>query len=108
MGLTGTLAQVAVKECPHCQKEYGKHSKKNFMRCLYTANYNLYNVVVELNELKMEKPIVVDENVNVNGQGTMHVKAPSGEDLGIKVPAGATVEMIKDKKDFKGGEVKDE
>jgi hypothetical protein len=49
MGLTGTLRDISSKICPHCNKQYGDangqkgHSKKQFMKCLYTANYNLYN-----------------------------------------------------------------
>ena len=54
MGLTGALKEVAEKECPHCKKKYGEHSKKGFMRCLYTANFNLYNVIMELKNLKDE------------------------------------------------------
>ena len=52
MGLTGTLRIVSTKKCPQCNTEYGKHSKKRFMKCLYTANYNLYNVIIELESYK--------------------------------------------------------
>ncbi len=52
MVLTGVLFQIASKQCPHCKKTYGKHSKKGFMKCLYTANYNLYNAVIEIQGLK--------------------------------------------------------
>jgi len=58
MGLTGTLKQIATKTCPHCGKQYGDgggkkgHSKKQFMKCLYTANYNLYNAVLKIKELE--------------------------------------------------------
>ena len=52
MVLTGVLRQVSIKKCPQCGKEYGNHSKKGFMRCLYVSNYNLYNVMVELQTLK--------------------------------------------------------
>lgn len=66
MGLTGALRQVALKICPHCNKEYGKHSKKGFMKCLYTANYNLYNVVIELNELKSKQPLELPKKIIKN------------------------------------------
>lgn len=91
MGLTGQLAQVAVKTCPHCNKEYGKHSKKGFMRCLYTANYNLYNAIIENNKLKNEKIKVVD--------GEAEIITPEGSKK-IKVPKGARIEMV-DAPDFK-------
>lgn len=52
MALTGALRVIATKQCPHCKKDYGDHSKKGLLRCLYTANYNLYNVVMEYNKLK--------------------------------------------------------
>jgi len=65
MGLTGVLREIATKECPHCNKEYGKHSKKGFMKCLYTANYNLYNVVIELNELRAKQPFELPEKGKV-------------------------------------------
>lgn len=52
MGLTGALRVIATKQCPQCKKDYGDHSKKGLLRCLYTANYNLYNVVMEYNKLR--------------------------------------------------------
>lgn len=52
MGLTGVIRQVSIKKCPQCNIEYGKHSRKKFIKCLYMANYNLYNVMIELQELK--------------------------------------------------------
>jgi hypothetical protein len=51
MGLTGALKEISVKKCPHCKKEYGRHSKKQFMKCLYTANYNLYHLIQEYNKV---------------------------------------------------------
>ena len=66
MGLTGVLKQVASKVCPHCSKEYGKHSKKGFMKCLYTANYNLYNVAIELNELKANQALELPKKIVTN------------------------------------------
>lgn len=52
MGLTGALLEISNKKCPHCRKVYAKHSKKQFMKCLYTANYNLYHIIQEYNKLK--------------------------------------------------------
>lgn len=54
MGLSGALKEVALKKCPHCKKEYGKHSRKQFMKCLYTANYNLYHLLQEYNKIKAD------------------------------------------------------
>lgn len=87
MGLTGTLRRVALETCPHCNKEYGKHSKKGFMKCLYTANYNLYNVVIELNQLKSKQPleipekIVVDDVGNVEMTGSVEITDNCGGDI---------------------------
>ena len=59
MGMTGALLEISVKTCPHCRKKYGDHSKKRFMKCLYTANYNLYSIIQEYNKLKKlgESPV---------------------------------------------------
>jgi len=73
MGLTGALKRIATQVCPHCNKEYGRHSKKGFMKCLYTANYNLYNVVIELNQLKSEQVPAVPTEMNVHGQGKIEI-----------------------------------
>ena len=60
MGLTGALFGISKQICPHCKQTYGEvggkkgHSKKEFMKCLYTANFNLYNAVMEINRLKSE------------------------------------------------------
>ena len=63
MGLTGALREVSLKTCPHCKKEYGRHSKKQFMKCLYTANYNLYHVVKQYNEQKEELDKIKSDKV---------------------------------------------
>jgi len=73
MALTGVLRRVASKVCPHCNKEYGKHSKKGFMKCLYTANYNLYNVVIELNELKAKQPLELPKKIITDEVGNMKI-----------------------------------
>ncbi len=87
MGLTGVLRKVALEVCPHCNKEYGKHSKKGFMKCLYTANYNLYNVVIELNQLKSEKMPDAPTKINVHGQGEIETptKIVVDEDGKVKI-----------------------
>jgi hypothetical protein len=54
MGLSGALLEISTKKCPHCKKTYGKHSKKQFMKCLYTANYNLYHLLQEYNKTTEE------------------------------------------------------
>ena len=69
MGLTGVLLEVSRKTCGHCKKEYGKHSKKGFMKCLYTANLNLYQLMIENQKLKNEnlqtpEPVKGDETVD--------------------------------------------
>jgi predicted transcriptional regulator len=74
MGLNGTLKQISMQTCPHCRKEYGNHSKKSFIKCLYTANYNLYHLATELNTLKNPQPVEqVVEPVEVE-----QVEAPTG------------------------------
>jgi hypothetical protein len=58
MGLTGALKEISGKKCPHCKKEYGKHSKKQFMKCLYTANYNFYHLLQEYDKVtQRESPV---------------------------------------------------
>lgn len=52
MPLSGMLRKVANHKCPICGKEYGNHSKKNFMRCLYTSNYHMNEMLVELDKYK--------------------------------------------------------
>jgi len=69
MGLTGVLRKVALEVCPLCNKEYGRHSKKKFMKCLYTANYNLYNMSIELAQLRAENIPEAPDKINVHGQG---------------------------------------
>ncbi len=75
MGLTGTLFQIASKQCPHCKKTYGKHSKKGFMKCLYTANYNLYNAVMEIQDLKGELG-----DVDIEKNGDIEISTDGGKD----------------------------
>ena len=67
MGLTGALKIVSTKKCGQCNKDYGSHSKKAFMRCLYTANYNMYQIMVELNTLK-NPPKTEVENTEVKNE----------------------------------------
>ena len=66
MGLTGVLKKVSEKTCPHCNKPYADyngmkgHSKKQFIKCLYTANHNLYNAILEIDRLKSKKESETD------------------------------------------------
>ena len=76
MGLTGALLEISGKKCPHCRKVYGKHSKKQFMKCLYTANYNLYHLIQEYNKLKNADESPKEEPVP---------KVDSGEEIVEKV-----------------------
>ena len=80
MALTGALKQVALKVCPHCNKEYGRHSKKGFMKCLYTANYNLYNVVIELNELKAKQPLELPKKIITDEVGNVKITPMEKDD----------------------------
>lgn len=58
MGLTGALKEISGKKCGHCKKKYGDHSKKQFMKCLYTANYNLHRMVQEYDRItQRESPV---------------------------------------------------
>jgi len=71
MGLTGALKEISTQKCGHCRTEYGRHSKKQFMKCLYTANWNLYSISQEYNrmleELKINKGNdVKEENETIN------------------------------------------
>ncbi len=52
MGLTGMLLQVSLQKCPFCSKEYGKHSKKGYMRCLAAASVNLHRAIQENDKLR--------------------------------------------------------
>lgn len=58
--LTGALLGISSIKCPHCGRTYGDvgsrkgHSKKQYMRCLYTADYDLANASVEIDKLKKE------------------------------------------------------
>ena len=72
MGLTGALKEISGKKCPHCHKKYGDHSKKRFMKCLYTANYNLYHLIQEYNKLRKVNESPVEEKIEepkVDGGG---------------------------------------
>jgi len=79
LGLPAALRQIAKQICPHCNRQYGDidgkkgHSKKQFMKCLYTANYNLYNVVIELNELKAKQPLEIPEKIIVDEVGNVEM-----------------------------------
>lgn len=95
MGLTGVLLEVSRKTCGHCRKEYGKHSKKNFMKCLYTANLNLYKSIMEVQRLKAEtvnEPQTIEEK-----NGKVEIDTPEGK-REIDVPKGAKVEITQSKK----------
>lgn len=80
MPLTGKLKEISTQICGHCKKQYGKHSKKGFMKCLYTANYNLYNAYQELNLMKERNEtldkITVDEfgEVVIDGKKAGNIK----------------------------------
>ena len=52
MPLTGKLLEVSKIQCPICKKDYGKHSKKQNLKCLYTSNWNLYDLIKHYNELE--------------------------------------------------------
>lgn len=51
MPLTGTLKEIGKRKCPHCKEEYGEHSKKQFLRCLYTSDYNFFHLAERYNML---------------------------------------------------------
>lgn len=81
MGLTGTLKRISTQKCPHCKKEYGKHSKKSFMRCLYTANVNLYNATQQLQIMLQNKDNIVEkiekpkaEKLTIDNEGNLKVE----------------------------------
>ena len=76
MGLTGTLKRISTQKCPHCKKEYGKHSKKSFMRCLYTANVNLYNATQQIQTIlttNIEKKPKA-EKLTIDNEGKLKVE----------------------------------
>ena len=68
MTLTGVLRQIGASKCGHCQKLYQDHSKKGFIKCLYTANWNLYQCMAKLEELqailKEKESVSVEEKPN--------------------------------------------
>ncbi len=61
MVLHGALAQAASIKCPHCGVTYGDsngkkgHSKKNFIRCLYTADHDLANALIRIDTVTNER-----------------------------------------------------
>jgi len=65
--LTGALKKVAGHKCPHCQKDYGEHSKKQFLRCLYTSDYHLYELITKHNELQEKYNKLTKEEESDNG-----------------------------------------
>ena len=67
MPLTGALKKISGHSCPHCKKEYGDHSKKQFLRCLYTSDYNFYKLVTEFNNLQNEHDNLTKEDVSEDG-----------------------------------------
>lgn len=85
MGLTGTLKQISTQKCGHCNKPYGDtkdgkgHSKKQFLRCLYTANYNLFEAIEEIDRLKNQKEIF--EKITVDEEGQVVVDGEKTGDL---------------------------
>ncbi len=83
MGLTGTLLQISRQKCGHCKKEYGKHSKKGFMKCLYTANYNLYHAYEKLNGIEEETKKKAQEDtfdkITVDEKGKVVIDGEEGE-----------------------------
>jgi len=78
LGLTGILRQIAIQKCAQCKKEYGKHSKKGFMKCLYTANYNLYDAIIRMDQLnqtinELQKEQGKPEKITVDDKGNVKV-----------------------------------
>ena len=75
MPLTGRLRTVSLIECPHCKIPYGKHSKKNFLKCLHITNIDLYKCVQQIKQLKKELYTInnIPENIVVEN-GSMDVK----------------------------------
>ncbi len=69
MPLTGVLKKVGNHKCPHCKNEYGLHSKKQFLRCLYTSDYNYYNLAQKYNELIEEFNKFKEQAHGVNDDG---------------------------------------
>ena len=68
MPLTGKLLEVSKIECPICKKDYGKHSKKQNLKCLYTSNWNLYDLIKHYNELEaknkeLSKQLGLDDEI---------------------------------------------
>ena len=68
MPLTGKLLEVSKIQCPICKKDYGKHSKKQNLKCLYTSNWNLYDLIKHYNELEsknkeLSKQLGLDEEI---------------------------------------------
>lgn len=76
MGLTGRLKQISLLECQNCKKEFGKHSKKSFTRCLYFVNLDLYRAIEEIKALKNELFTIsnVPKEIIVNSDGNVSVK----------------------------------
>jgi hypothetical protein len=61
--LTGALKKVGIRKCPHCKDEYGNHSKKQFLRCLYTSDYNFFTLAEKYNALIEEYKKLKGEEV---------------------------------------------
>jgi hypothetical protein len=67
LALTGALKKVAEHKCPHCEKDYGRHSKKQFLRCLYTSDYHLYDLIQKYNELQAKHNELTKKENDDNG-----------------------------------------
>ena len=78
MPLTGVLKQVSSRKCPHCKDEYGDHSKKQFLRCLYTSDYNFYELATKYNQL-VEKYNQLEEKVKAEEKVDKESKSPKEE-----------------------------
>lgn len=82
MVLKGTLRKVSLVTCDHCSKEISKHSKKDFIRCLYTANFNLRKFANEVamlreyieNGQKVEPPKDTSNDASVHATESVVVK----------------------------------
>ena len=93
MGLTGTLLQISKQKCPHCEKLYGLHSKKGSMKCLYTANMNLYGMVQRFEALKQQQETF--DKITVDDKGDVTI---DGKDAG-KLKENKSLKEDSDNKD---------
>lgn len=63
-----TQKEMSDRKCGHCGLTYGRHAKKGYMRCLYTANFNLYNTIQKYHDVLDELNTLKGQDIKENDE----------------------------------------